>query len=297
VEIPQVDQQVFIPWLKQQCEKSSPAERMIGLQALHQLLTVNDYKLIFWHLQGVEVLQHLAVAPKVDGPKHTQQLYLAVKCLWLLSYHEDIKVALNSPVMISNLVEILKSVSKDKIVRLTLSTLRNLMDIGKNAELMISYGIIRCLNLFLQKRWADEDIDADLAALQTYLEDKVNDLTSFDVYKYELLGMKLDWSSPVHRSERFWRTNVNRFDEDDYAALKQLRLILTSPDSSATVLAVASWDVGEIIRQHPQRKFVLQKVDLKTPVMALLHHPSEEVKKESLLALQKIMVTNWESLQ
>lgn len=273
---------------------------MIGLQALHQLLTLNEYKVIFWHQQGIETLQHLIVAPKLDGPKRLQQLYLSVKCLWLLSYHEEIQLTLTSPVLISNLVEILKLVGKDKVLRLTLSTLRNLMRVGKNAELMISYGIVRCLNLFLQKSWADEDVDADLTALTEFLENKVDALTSFDVYKYELLGQKLDWTSPVHRSERFWRTNINRFDEDDYAPLKQLRAILTNEElisTSPTVIAVACWDVGEIIRQHPQRKFVLQKVDLKGPIMSLLHHPSEEVKKEALLALQKIMVTNWESLQ
>lgn len=300
VEIPEGDQLVFIPWLKAQCEKPSPAERMIGLQALQQLLTVNEYKVIFWHQQGIDTLQHLVVAPKMDGPKHLQQLYFAVKCLWLLSYHEEIRLTLTNPVLISNMVEILKLVGKDKVVRLTLSTLRNLMDVGKNAELLISYGIVRCLNLFLQKRWADEDVDADLAAMTGYLEDKVNALTSFDVYKYELLGQKLDWSSPVHRSERFWRTNINRFDEDDYAPLRQLHQILTNQelaDTNPTAIAVACWDVGEIIRQHPNRKFVLQKVDLKGPIMTHLHNTSDEVKKEALLALQKIMVTNWESLQ
>lgn len=298
VPIPVEDQQVFIPWLKLQCEKESVAEKMIGLQSLQQLLTINDYKVIFWHQQGVEVLQHLVKAPEPgDGPKNIQQLYLAIKCLWLLSYNEEIRVTLTSPILISNLVDILKYVSKDKVVRLTLGTLRNLLDVAQNNELMISYGIMRCLDLFMNRRWGDEDIDADLAVLQSTLEAKVNDLTSFDVYKNELLSLKLDWSSPVHRSERFWRTNINRFDEDDYSALKKLKEILTFPESSASVLAVACWDVGEIIRQHPNRKFVLKQVDLKSPVMTLLHHSSPEVKKEALLALQKIMVTNWESLQ
>lgn len=300
VSIPVDDQQIFIPWIKAQIERSSAAERMIGLQALHQLLTVNDYKVIFWHQQGVQTLQHLIVAPKPDGPKHLQQLYYAVKCLWLMSYHEEIRLTLTDPVLITNMVEILKTVGKDKVLRLTLGTLRNVMDVGKNAEQMISVDIVRQLNLFGSRRWADEDVDADLAKLAAFLESKVDALTSFDVYKYELLGHTLNWNSPIHRSERFWRTNINRFDDDDYAPLRQLRAILTSQEISSekpSVLAVACWDAGEIIRQHPQRKFVLQQVDLKTPLMTHLRHPSEEVKKEALLALQKIMVTNWESLQ
>lgn len=295
--MPQGDQQVFIPWVKAQCERSSPAERMIGLQALHQLLTVDEYKIIFWHQQGVQTLQHLIVAPQPDGPKHLQQLYLSVKSLWLLSYNEEIRVTLSDPVLITNMVDILKTVNKDKVLRLILSTLCNVMEVGKNAEQMISVDIMRQLNLFLQKRWADEDVDTDLSKLVGFLESKVDALSSFDVYKYELLGQTLSWNSPVHRSERFWRTNINRFDEEDYAPLRQLRAILTTPEMKASVIAVACWDVGEIIRQHPQRKFVLQQVDIKTPIMAHLRHNDEEVKKEALLALQKIMVTNWESLQ
>jgi hypothetical protein len=64
----------------------------------------------------------------------------------------------------------------------------------------------------MNKKWGDEDIEGDLQVLQDTLEKKVNDLSSFDMYKNELLSKKLDWSSPPHRSEKFWRQNVLRFE-------------------------------------------------------------------------------------
>jgi vesicle coat complex subunit len=40
----------------------------------------------------------------------------------------------------------------------------------------------------------------------------------------------------------------------------------------------------------------MKNVNVKTSVMNLLSHESAEVRKEALLALQKLMVSNWEYL-
>ena len=41
---------------------------------------------------------------------------------------------------------------------------------------------------------------------------------------------------------------------------------------------------------------IMKNVNVKTSVMNLLSHESAEVRKEALLALQKLMVSNWEYL-
>lgn len=41
---------------------------------------------------------------------------------------------------------------------------------------------------------------------------------------------------------------------------------------------------------------IMKIVDVKTSVMKLLAHESAEVRKEALLSLQKLMVSNWEYL-
>lgn len=63
------------------------------------------------------------------------------------------------------------------------------------------------------KNWGDEDIVEDLEYLQEVLQKNLVHLSSFDTYKNELLSGKLEWS-PVHRSEKFWRENAHRLEED-----------------------------------------------------------------------------------
>jgi hypothetical protein len=45
------------------------------------------------------------------------------------------------------------------------------------------------------------------------------------------------------------------------------------------------------------RNRILQHIGAKVPIMSLLAHGNDEVQKEALLALQKLMVTNWEYLR
>jgi V-type H+-transporting ATPase subunit H len=127
------------------------------------------------------------------------------------------------------------------------------LDLGENNEMMIARGIMRILVALTNKKWGDEDIEGDLLVLQETLEKKVNDLSSFDVYKNELLSKKLDWSSPPHRSEKFWRQNVLRFEDDDYRCLRILKQIIEE-EQNTRVVAVAAWDIGEFVRYHPRGK-------------------------------------------
>eukprot|EP01122_Echinamoeba_exundans_P014816 TRINITY_DN67_c0_g1_i1.p1 TRINITY_DN67_c0_g1~~TRINITY_DN67_c0_g1_i1.p1 ORF type:complete len:466 (-),score=130.34 TRINITY_DN67_c0_g1_i1:73-1470(-) len=279
-------------WLAQQVCKDSDKDVLIGLTALQSLLRRNEYRESFWREGGLDTLKTVV---KSDN-SNIQVLYQAVNCLWLLTFNQTIRQAMTDPVLVANLCDVLKHSVKDKVIRMTLATLRNLMNIGENNEMMISCGILRALTLLSNKAWGDEDVEGDLRALFNTLEKKVNDLSSFDMYKNELLSKKLDWSSPCHRSERFWRQNVLRFEDDDYRCVRILKQILEEEAHNERALAVACWDIGEFVRYHPRGKLIMKNVNVKTSVMNLLSHESAEVRKEALLALQKLMVSNWEYL-
>jgi len=55
--------------------------------------------------------------------------------------------------------------------------------------------------------------------------------------------------------------------------------------------------VGQFTRFHPRGKQIIQQLDVKTLLMKLLTHLDEDVRREALTALQKLMVQNWEYLQ
>jgi len=221
-----------------------------------------------------------------------QLLYQNVYCLWLLSYNPQVAELMNDTKVIPNLVEILKTATKEKVIRMTLATLRNLLDKATNNELMIDCGIVRPLQSLTEKNWGDEDIVDDLTVIQDTLQKNITILSSFDVYKKEVLSGNLEWST-AHRSEKFWRENSHRLEEDNNKVLLVLKELLAS-SPNPLVLAVASFDVGEFARFHPRGKIIVQQLGIKIPLMKLMEDKDADVRKNALMAVQKLMVTNWE---
>jgi V-type H+-transporting ATPase subunit H len=200
--------------------------------------------------------------------------------------------------LLAQLCALLRRVKKEKVVRLAVATLRAVHAEDRAADLLLAYEAPKALALVAAKNkqeWGDEDLTEDVEALSAALEKHVDALSSFDRYAFELAAGQLEWS-PVHKSERFWQENAIKFELQDGHSLKALKAMLSSPQSSARTLAVAAWDVGEFARFHPRGKQIVSALELKLPIMKLLNHADEAVSREALLALQKMLVTNWEYL-
>jgi len=238
------------------------------------------------------------------GPNF-QQIYEAVYCLWSLSFNTEAQQKLTDHKLISNLCHIVKRCNKPKVIRISLATLRNLCGVGKNNELMITFGLTTSLGLLKQKRWGDEEMETDIKEIEELLEKNVADLTSWDRYKNEVLANRLDWTSPTHKSPKFWQENHLKFEEEDFYVLRTLKSILEHDDLDTQVHAIACWDIGEFVRVHPGGKRICQHLSIKEPIMKKLviaeSNPGDEdlqtLAKEALTALQKLMITNWEYLQ
>lgn len=73
-------------------------------------------------------------------------------------------------------------------------------------------------------RW-QADCEYLVPQLTSYLES----MSSFEEYRVEVMSGQLEWS-PVHRSERFWRENINNINDKHGELVKVLaRLLETSP--------------------------------------------------------------------
>jgi len=238
---------------------------------------------------------------KPQDPHHTpeQILYQTLNTLWILTFNEKIKKKFTKHNLVRNLCNILRVMTKDKITRLTLSLLRNILHEGDNGEVMIGSGIMDSLNTLNTRKdqFGDEDMVDDINYLEKHLEPIMNTMSSFDRFKHEILSDKLDPTSPSHKSERFWRENFLRFEENQYEVLNKLKEIIEREEEDPRVLSLACFDIGEFVRFHPRGKNIIEQIECKLPIMKLLNHESEKVKSDALLALQKLMVTNWEYLQ
>jgi len=280
-----------VKWVIEQLRKGNALDVHVATSALQILLQKDAFRVVLFKEGGFTLLVGLLEQQQ----QNLQVLYETIYCLWLLSYNQGIAMEAGNSKLVSTVVDVLKAVSKEKIVRLCISTLRNLLDKPRNNEAMIESGFMRMLVILSNKKWGDEDIVEDLKTLSEALAKNMVVMSTFDTYKTEINSGRLEWS-PVHKSEKFWRENSNHFEDNDNQLLLTLHEMLRSTSTSAQNLSIACFDLGEFARYHSRGRVILQRLGIKLDIMRLMTHENPEVKKESLYAIQKMMVTNWEYL-
>lgn len=288
----------LLRWAIEQIRRPNSYEAHVAVSLLQALATKDEYRIAFANAGGLALLIEILKTQSNEILKtqqaNLQLLYEATFVVWLLTYNEKIANSVADTGLIKALADIIKVITKEKVLRLAIAALRNLVDKSNNNEEMLDAGFIRMLAILQNKKWGDEDIVEDLKVISEALAKNLVVLSSFDMYKKELQSEQLEWS-PVHKSEKFWRENCSRFEENDFQILVLLQKILqlsTDPLS----LSVACFDVGEFVRFHPRGRSIVQQMGIKIDIMKLMAHQDAEVKKQALFSIQKTMVHNWEYL-
>lgn len=290
-------------WFTKQLRKSDERDTSVAVHCLMRFVRVTAAR----DAVAKDALPLLAGHLK-SRIKNVQLVYEITHVVWLLSYNEVARShTTKTAKLIPILVEVLKDIKKDKVLRMVLGSLTNLAggavvegqsgkapkdEIVQDAiQQMIDCGLQRPLAILREKQWADEDISRDVESLQLRLAHNVTELSSFEVYKKEVLSGKLDWTL-VHKSEKFWLENATRLEEDKFKLLLMVKELMTSDDP--LVREVACYDVGEFARHHPRGKTIVNDLGMKVPLMErMMSDDDEAVKKQALMAIQKLMVTNW----
>eukprot|EP00301_Raphidiophrys_heterophryoidea_P016270 c25828_g1_i1.p1 GENE.c25828_g1_i1~~c25828_g1_i1.p1 ORF type:complete len:434 (-),score=105.47 c25828_g1_i1:265-1518(-) len=223
-----------------------------------------------------------------------QVQYQTIFCLWLLSFDKDIAARLQESV--SRVVDVARQSQKEKVIRISLAALRNLATSQPNVERMVESKLQKQLEIWSNRRWGDEDIVADLANLTKTIERVVDEMSSFERYRAEVLSGDLEWT-PVHFSETFWRDNITKLAENSFQLIRVLSELVKEPNTKSLTKAVACYDIGEFVRVHPAGRSVVNDLGTKKTIMQLLYHEGTdpEVQKQALLCTRKMMVSNWQS--
>ncbi|KAF4122491.1 V-type H+-transporting ATPase subunit H [Geosmithia morbida] len=219
-----------------------------------------------------------------------QLLYHVLLVIWQLSFEsEDIGDDLNNEYDIIILyTQLLRLSPKEKTTRLILSTLFNLLD--KNQRSLLPTAVLARLPSVLEnlasRHLTDPDLLDDLETIKDMLEEYTKTKTTFDEYVVEVQSGHLRWSPP-HRNTVFWAENARKILEFENGELaRQLADIMSKPwDNDKQVLAIACNDVGNLVKEVPERRHQLEKVGLKRRVMELMQSEDENVRWESLRAL------------
>lgn len=287
---------VFAQWLGTTIQGGEPGSCELALHALQRILTRTSLR------QDIFSAVDQALVAPLSLENRVQAQYQAVFCLWVLSFDPSIVSQLRDSPAVLRVAGLLRTVRKEKLARVALAFLRNLLEKAEDAEskrkfatTMIAQKALQSADGFLkQKVFSDEEVVADCEYLVPQLTSYLESMSSFEEYRVEVMSGQLEWS-PVHRSERFWRENINNINDKHGELVKVLaRLLETSP--TYDILAVAVHDLGQYVRFYPRGKSLLETLGAKAAIVGLMDHPNPAVRYEALVATQKILTQNWEYL-
>ncbi|PAV73019.1 hypothetical protein WR25_13439 [Diploscapter pachys] len=287
----------YFSFLKEQLKNASSNEYMnTTARCLQMMLRVDDYRIAFVNAEGIQ-----AIIAALNGKTNFQLQYQLIFAIWCLSFNADIARKMPSLGVIQALGDILSESSKEKVIRIILATFSNILnkveerEVKREAALqMVQCKTLKTLELMDAKKYDDADLEEDVKFLTEELMSSVHDLSSFDEYYSEVRSGRLQWS-PVHKSDKFWRENAPRFNEKPFDIVKILiRLLETSHDP--LIQCVAAHDIGEYVRHYPRGKTVIEQYNGKQAVMKLLTADDPNVRYHALLAVQKLMVHNYQFL-
>jgi len=286
----------YFNFLKDELKSASNEYVNTTARCLQMMLRIDEYRRDFVILDGIA-----SIMSALNGKANFQLQYQLIFCLWCLTFNSAIAEQVQSSGVIQILGDILSECSKEKVIRIILATFRNILEkiddreIARESALqMVQCKTLKTLELMDAKKFDDPDLQEDIEFLNEKLAASVQDLSSFDEYCTEVRSGRLQWS-PVHKSEKFWRENAQRFNEKNFELIKILIRILDTM-SDPLVLCVAAHDVGEYVRHYPRGKNIIEQYQGKQAVMRLLSAEDPNVRYHALLAVQKLMVHNWEYL-
>eukprot|EP01028_Stygiella_incarcerata_P013189 TRINITY_DN81603_c0_g1_i1.p1 TRINITY_DN81603_c0_g1~~TRINITY_DN81603_c0_g1_i1.p1 ORF type:complete len:463 (-),score=119.41 TRINITY_DN81603_c0_g1_i1:299-1687(-) len=272
---------------------TSPIDRAVpAVSALRHLLEKPVHRKLFHESGGSALIPALLRYPT----SNVQVVYDVILCIWLLTYDQEILPSLDESHAVALIHDILQGAKREKVLRMCLYALRNMLEVQTFVQEMVSVGLYRSLKRLEKRKFADSDIPVVLGSIRERLDSEIILLSSFDQYYQEVRTGRLDWT-PAHKSEKFWRENMERFEAKDFEVVRELAKLLDTSIDNRTV-AVVCHDLGEFSRLHPRGKKIIRTLSVKEKIMRMMTtHNDEEVRKEALVCIQKMMVQNWEFLR
>ena len=259
------------------------------LDGLLNLLKHDSYRLAVFEVFGT---MEKILAVSIETPA---ALYKALFCIWVSSFNDEVLgkiLAKRADVIVSLLMSTFTDCRIEKILRMALSVVRNLMASPTIAEALVESGILHAVQPLEYEKWRDSELYEDIRSAAARIAAETSKHSNFDRYEKELASGQLRRGF-IH-SEKFWLENVQNFERDNFAAVQRLINLLGSSD--ATTQAVACHDLGEFARLHASGKRMIAKFNGKNVVMSLMTSTNREVAKEALLCTQKLMLNQWDKL-
>jgi len=227
-----------------------------------------------------------------QGGVGLQLLYYVLVAIWELSFEEVVAEELDEKYdLILPLVHLLRSALKEKILRVSLAILTNLINKSPSTNLppLSLARLLPLLTTLKTRKFQDPDLTSDIDTCLTALENFQLTQTNFDEYATEIRSGHLSWTPP-HRNEDFWKKNARKIMEENNGELVKCLGRVLRESNEKVVLAVAAHDVGVLVKEVPEKRRVWDgEVGVKARVMELMGDSDPEVRYESLKAVQEFL--------
>lgn len=249
------------------------------------LLIVPSMPSYFLSLNGFDVLSDILER----NSKDLQIAYYTFLNYWILSYEEAFKPIATDPkkLLIANILSCLKKVAREKLTRVALKIFRNLCKWDECIVLLIDNNLSDFLRIEMKKEIKNEKTKENISFLTDILDKNYKTVSSFEKFVKEIRTEKLNFN--FCHTEKFWKENIKRAEDDDFWVIKKLIELLDSKDY--VTQAVACFDLGEFSRLHPFAKNILEKEGGKDKLMAKINSENSAVREQALGAVQKLIIT------
>ncbi|KAL6558221.1 hypothetical protein OROMI_018571 [Orobanche minor] len=245
-----------------------------AINCLSTLLKEPLMRSSFVQADGVKFLIPLIIP--ASSKQSIQLLYETCLCVCLLSYYEPAIEHLDTSRALARLVDVVKGTTKEKVVRVVILTLKNLINKGTFAPHMVDLKVPHLLQNLKAQAWSDERSIGGYELAGRRDRDNIKRLSSYDKYYQEVILGRLDWA-PMHKDPIFWKENINHFEEHDFKVLRILLLTILDSSSDPRTLDVACYDLSQFIQYHPAGRVIVTDLKAKDRVMKLMNHESTEV--------------------
>lgn len=251
----------FLDWTISQLRRPRHPTRAvpIAVHCLSVLLREAPVRSLFYRAGGIPLLAPLIGMPASGIQLNIQLLYESIVCVWQLSFYKPAADSLATTTVVGGLVDVVRLAQKEKLVRIALLALRNLLTDGTHTALefaVVEKGLPKALATRQEQPWDDNDIPTLLDWLSNHLDQGVLAMTSLERYKQEVLQGTLT-RSPLHESESFWLENAERLMDGNCVLLRALLKVLEISKDS-TSLMVACKDLAQFVTYYPHGKVSVQ---------------------------------------
>jgi hypothetical protein len=185
----------------------------------------------------------------------------------------------------------------DKIARIGLMCIKNLLGSERCIEVLLDLKFMRTIDILLTTKWSDLAIKKDLNELYDFLDKNYKIMTSFEKYAKEMDNGNLKWGS-LH-TINFWEDHYKEFEFNNFEYIRKLVRILGSnnekkgealDERAIEMKCIACYDLGEFSRLYPGGSAVIEHFGAKDSLMELIKHNNLELKNRALICLQKLLM-------